>query len=721
MIPKKILLLLLIILSLLSFSQNKKKQIKIGLALSGGGAKGLAHIGVIKVLEEAGIRFDYITGTSMGSIVGGLYASGYNADSLELVTAALDWSILISDKIERKDLSIEEKKNYERYIVSLPIKKYKIQLPKGINEGQNISSTLARLTRHVQHITNFNDLQIPFSCIVSNIESGKSEVLNSGFLPEAMRASMAIPTVFTPVEINNKLYVDGGLLNNFPVMEVKKMGADIVIGIDVQSPFLSKEEIQSPIQILSQSSKFLRAEANKKSRDACDVIIKPSVTQFSVMGFEHFEEIVALGEKKGREILPQILALFDSLNIKLENTYKPNIVATIDSIKIDSIIVSGIDEKAKNKFLKHSKLRNRKVISYSEIEKIVDYTYGSLDYERVMYKIETVENKTNLLFDLTEKQYREIKVGIHYDSDLKTGILLNYTSNNLLFNRLKLQIDGVISENPRIKMKLLLNNRILVPEFNLEYTRIGLNYYDDSKSLFSYTNSYYKSSFFLNSNIYNNLRISGGIELVHSSFSSETSMIEIEDISQTFFNITGKIEFDSWNKTYFPTKGMVFNTYVRLVNEEDADIALVINSRYEPLFQLHKRFSVQPKFIAGAIWENSEPFWYIPKIGGIFPWQSSSFIPFIGYRFTEIMNNAYTIARVDFQYEFLKNHFLIAKTNILKDDINPEELVNFQDFIPKYGYGLTYGYNSLIGPIELTASYNDRKEFSLFFNLGFWF
>ena len=719
MTAKNLLIISLTLLSLISLSQDKK--VKIGLALSGGGAKGLAHIGVIKVLEEAGIRFDYITGTSMGSIVGGLYASGYNADSLEFVTSYINWSDIVNDKIQRKNLSIEEKENYEKYIVSLPIKGYKIQLPKGINEGQNISSTLAKLTRHVQNINNFHNLPIPFSCIASNIENGESEVLSTGFLPEAMRASMAIPTIFSPVEIDNKLYVDGGLLNNFPVLEVKEMGADIVIGIDVQSPYFSKEEIKSPIQVLSQSSKFLRAEANKKSRKACDIIIKPEVTQFSVMGFEHFEEIVALGEQEGKRMLPKILALFDSLNIEIEKSPKLNLVPSIDSIKIDSIIVEGINKKAQKKFLKHLKINSGETVSYSKIGKIIDYTYGSLDYERVIYEIKTIENKTCLVFNLTEKQYREIKVGIHYDSDLKTGILLNYTSNNLLFNGLKLQVDGIISENPRIKAKLLLSDKLFTPELDFEYAHLGLRYYNESKSIFSYINSLYKGSFFLNSNIYNNLRLSGGVELVHSDFSAETSIIDIGDFSQTFFNITGRIDFDSWNKTYYPTKGMLFNAYTRLINEEGSDIALSINGRYEPLFQLHKRFSIQPKIIAGAIWENSDPFWYIPKIGGIFPWKSSSFVPFIGYRFTEIINDAYAIARVDFQYEFFSNHYLIAKANILKDDINAEQLTIFKDFIPKYGYGLTYGYNSLIGPIELSASYNDRKEFSLFFNLGFWF
>ena len=718
---KNTIIILLLLLNILAFPQEQKK-LKIGLALSGGGAKGIAHIGVLKVLEEAGIRFDYITGTSMGSIVGGLYAIGYNADSVSQITKSIDWDYIINDKIERKDLSIIEKQSYEKYILSLPIRERKIYLPQGMHEGQNISLLLSDLTRPVHDITDFNRFEIPFACIVANIETGKSEVLNSGFLAEAMRASMAIPSVFTPVEINNRLYVDGGLLNNFPVVEVKEMGADIVIGIDVQSPYYKKEEITSPLKVLGQASKFLRAEANQKSRALCDILIKPEVTQFAVMGFDKYEEILKRGEDAGQRALPQILALLDSLNIPLDIESKTNLENSKDSVRIDTIIVKGINPKKLNSFIKKFKIKKGELISYNLIRHDINRAYGTQNFDRVVYKIIPIEGKNTLLIDVKEKNVRDLKVGVHYDPDLKTGLLLNYTSNNLIFNGLKLQIDGVISENPRAGIKLLFNgNGKISPELDIRMLHIATKYYEQSEALLTYSNAYYGGSFYLNSNIYNNLRIGGGIEWVHTNFSTNASLIEIEDLYNNYINFTGRLEFDSWNKTYYPTRGMVFKANLRVINEEVSDPAIALNARYEPLIQIHPRFSIQPKFMAGSLWENINPLWYKYKIGGPFPWYNSSFVPFIGYHFTQVMNDAYAIARIDLQYEFVKNHYLTAKANILKDDSNFEFLVNFNNYIPKYGYGLTYGYNSLIGPIELSASYNDQLDFFLYFNLGFWF
>ena len=718
---KKILILILIFQSLFIFSQEKE-SIKIGLALSGGGAKGLAHIGVIKVLEDAGVRFDYITGTSMGSIIGGLYAIGYSADSIEVIIKAMDWDYIINDKIERKELSIGEKSNYEKYILTLPVKGTKVYLPKGMHEGQNISLQLSNLTKPVHNINDFNKFEIPFACVVANIETGKSELLNSGFLAEAMRASMAIPTIFSPVEINNNLYVDGGLLNNFPVIELKEMGADIVIGIDVQSPFFTKEEITSPIQVLGQAGKILRSEANKKAREECNILIKPDVTQYAVMEFEAYEDILEKGKISARIALPEILQLFDSLNIPLSKQRKINLIQKKDSIQIDSIVVEGVDGKERKRIVKNFKIKIGATISYKRIQDGINNTYGSLNYDKVVYKIQSKDQKTILLISVKRKVVNDIKVGVHYDPDLKTGLLLNYTANDFLLKGFRFQFDGVLSENPRATAKLTFNSRgILNPEIEFDFMHQNLKYYEGSDAIISYDNNLFSGNCYLYSNIYNNFRIGGGVELVHTQFNTNTSALEIDDFYQSFINIAGRLDFDSWNKTYYPTKGMVLRAKVLLINEEESDLILSINGRYEPLFQVHPRLSIQPKLLTGLMWENSNALWYEYKIGGQFPWVNSVFIPFIGYQFTQVMNNAYAIARIDIQYEFIKNHYLVAKSNILKDDINPERLADMKEYIPKYGYGITYGYNSVVGPIELSASYNDQLDFILYFNLGFWF
>ncbi len=235
-----------VILSIILFfffqtlAQEPSKRPKVGLVLSGGGAKGLAHIGVLRAMEKAGLTPDYITGTSMGSIVGGLYAIGYSADEIDSIVSTVDWDELLTNEIPLSDIAIEEKEYYGRYIAELPIEGVKVSLPKGLIEGQKLTELLTRLTRPAHGISDFSKFPIPFACVAANIETGLPEVLNKGFLPEAIRASMSIPTVFTPIEIDDKLLVDGGLVRNFPVQEVLDMGADIVIGVFVSSDLESK-------------------------------------------------------------------------------------------------------------------------------------------------------------------------------------------------------------------------------------------------------------------------------------------------------------------------------------------------------------------------------------------------------------------------------------------------------------------------------------------------
>src|ERR1035437_2486870 len=228
----KILIFLLLLVPSSIFAQKtdsiKSVRPKVGLVLSGGGAKGFAQIGVIKVLEEAGIRPDFVGGTSMGSIIGGLYALGYDSESMKRLLAKINWAELLNDKVSRRDLSIEEKSEDGRYIFSFPFRKSHFEMPAGLRSGQNISNLLSKLTSPGYKYTRFDQLPIPFYCVAADIEKGQSVLLNSGYLADAMRASMSIPTLFTPVEIDNKMLVDGGLFDNYPAEIMKQQGADII-------------------------------------------------------------------------------------------------------------------------------------------------------------------------------------------------------------------------------------------------------------------------------------------------------------------------------------------------------------------------------------------------------------------------------------------------------------------------------------------------------------
>ncbi|MFT5791621.1 MAG: NTE family protein, partial [Saprospiraceae bacterium] len=256
---KKELTLLLIFCTLFGFSQEDndvQKDVKVGLVLSGGGAKGFAHVGVLKVLEEAGVRVDYIGGTSMGAIVGSMYASGYSAKEIDSLIRTFDFDKIMQDEVPRKSKPFYEKENGEKYAITFPLKKGKITIPKAVSKGQNVLNLMTELLQHVDTITDFNKLPIPFFCIATNLETGKQEILNSGFLPKAVQASGAFPTLLEPVEIGGKLLIDGGVVNNFPIDEIIEMGADIVIGVDLRSDYDEKDELDSALKIVNQIISF---------------------------------------------------------------------------------------------------------------------------------------------------------------------------------------------------------------------------------------------------------------------------------------------------------------------------------------------------------------------------------------------------------------------------------------------------------------------------------
>mgnify|MGYP006162877095 CR=1 FL=1 len=240
------------------------------MVLSGGGAKGFAHIGVLKVLEEAGIKIDYIGGTSMGSVIGGLYASGYNASQIDSIFKKTNFDELINDYIPRSSKNFYGKRNDELYAIVLPFSNLRVGIPEALSKGMYNYNLLSSLTRNVRHVRDFNQLPTPFLCIGTNIETGEEVLLNKGNLVQAMMASAAFPSLFTPVEIDGNLLVDGGVVNNYPIEEVRKLGADIIIGVDVQDDLMKRKNLKNATRILVQITNLQSIDKMKnKIKNTC--------------------------------------------------------------------------------------------------------------------------------------------------------------------------------------------------------------------------------------------------------------------------------------------------------------------------------------------------------------------------------------------------------------------------------------------------------------------
>ena len=502
-----------------AFSQSQENpRPKVGIVLSGGAAKGIAHIGALKVIEEAGLPIDFIGGTSMGGIIGGLYSIGYNASELEKIVLTEDWNRLLSDDINRRDLSIDEKTEEDLFFVSFPIHESKVVLPTGIIAGQNIENRLNNLCAHVYNLKDFNQFQIPYLCVAMDVVSGDEVVIRSGYLPEAMRSTMAIPSLFEPVKKDTLQLVDGGVLNNFPADHVKNMGADILIGIDVGLESDSANRKNDLFKILGQTVMWTSAKKKDANRALCDIMIFPNLSGYGLSSFNESDSLIARGEKAARAVFPLLKALADSLNDLYDfqpgaPTYHPP-----DSFLLKEIKISGLKRVSEQLIKGKLQLEVPSKVTPDDIYDAINNVYSSLYFEKITYEFqESYEDSPGngilLNIHVREKEGMLIRVGLNYNSDFKASVVFNATFRNLLLDGSKLSLNFGLGENPRFLASYFKNNG-WKPGFglDLELNNYDIFLYDGSRKVSTLDFTDYSARLYTQSIFKNSLALGIGVE-----------------------------------------------------------------------------------------------------------------------------------------------------------------------------------------------------------------
>lgn len=732
--PKILLSLLIAFISLNLNAQITQDSLqdnsrpKIGLVLSGGGAKGFAHIGVLKVLEKLNMPIDYISGTSMGSIIGAFYAMGYPVSEIEKLVLSQDWEDLLSDQISRKYIHVKDKQDLDRYVISFPIKPKGIQIPAGIVKGQNIINLFDRHSIEFHDKTDFRKFPIPFVCIATDLETGDAVVLDKGNIAEALRASMSIPTVFTPIEIDGKLLADGGMINNFPVEEVVKMGADIVIGVDVQTGPRSKDKLTSIEDIINQTVSLMAKKEFIKNRKLCDIYIKPNITGYTVGNFEKADSLIKRGEQIPNEQIQELKQLISKY--QLTQTQNQNYPTTTDSTEffIDHLIINGLKHVRKTTLLGKLDIESRTWTSLKSIQKGINRAYGSKYFDKIDFQLKGDIEKT-LVINVVERRSNRFNVGMHYDDDNKASVLLNTTFQNKIQDGSSLSLDLKLSENPRFTATYNLDNGIK-PGYQL---KLDLNdsevfAFENNEKIGSYDLKYLK----LDANVHSTFRESysigfgGKMELYRVSTNIKNPNFDdhFEDYYFTYYSF---INVDSHDKGYYPKTGFSLYGEYKLItnngtkldgNNKPGSIAYL---RAKKAIAFNSNLTIYPKFFGRIVWGSDIPEVFQTYTGG--QDQSNYFdiqVPFVGLRRMEIASSNSFIFRTDIQYELFKNNYLILKPNIGKivEDIN--SVLRKGRWIK--GIGVTYSYNSLVGPMEFTLGISDvETKVRGFINLGYWF
>jgi NTE family protein len=714
------------------------KRPKVGVVLSGGGAKGLAHIGVLKVLEEAGIPVDYIAGTSMGSIIGGLYAIGYTAHQLDSITRSVNWEELLTDKVSRRNLSMMEKDENVKYLLSFPIKGKRIMLPNAMVTGQNISTFFSQLCLPVYDITDFSKFEIPYFCVAADIEKGQSIILRHGNLAEAMRASMAIPTVFSPEVIDSIPLLDGGLLNNFPVRELKEMGADVIIGVDVGFKYHKKKELNSLVRIIEQSIFMHTREQNNQCRELCDVLIDPDLTEYNSSSFNHADSLIARGEKAARGMYDKLLALSERIKQYSDSASEERKgIKPVDSFFIEQLDVVGLERVPKSFFERKLPFVVPGVVKITDIEKYIENMYGTWFFEKITYSLENYGRGVKIIFKVEEKNTNYFRVGLHYDSDFKTSLVLNTTFRNILTKGSKFTMDLALGDNPSFtalyfknsgwnpKYNLLFWTK-LIPDYGFSFQTRNIEVYEftDDKRTASLNFINIISDVFLQADISNSNIFGMGVRTDYSAISGKISTSRRYDSETYFLDLYTFYRIDSYNQTFFPNKGVKLCTefrYTKGLSHNVADMAGFFQGTIRANFiqPIARKLSLMEGLYAGTFLGDTLPVQYNYYLGGMPETNLRGSIPFVGMEFMQRAGNHVLMSRLNLQWEIWKDNFITLRSNVGKVSYDRKELVNPARLL--FGYGASFGYRSPIGPMELTIMHSNKNSVSAFINIGFWF
>ena len=728
---KRFFLLLLILIYCLSAGAERKK---VGLVLSGGGAKGVAHIGVIKVLEEAGIPIDYIAGTSMGSIVGGLYSIGYDAHLLDSLVRVQNWNFLLSNKVYRYNLPFSEKESDEKYLVSIPfVGGKKIKMPAGFISGQNIYNLFSELTVGFHDSLSFLNLPIPFSCVAGNLVDGKEYILNSGSLPLAMRASMAIPGVFAPVKWQDVVLVDGGIANNFPTDVAKQMGADIIIGVDVSSGLRNVDELNSILGIVDQLTSFMGMATYENNIKLANLYIKPDIEPYSAASFnpEAIDTLIKRGEEMARSQWDEIMKLKKEIGLEEKQDESPHIdnkFIIADSVSLHRIVLEGVEKKDERWILDKIGIRQNTRISMNELHRAIATLYGTGAFSSVNFELQGT-TRYNLILKLQEKDRGSLNFGFRFDSEDMAAILLNTTVSYKKLSGSLISLTGRLSKNPYVRLDYTLGNTFLRRgglSYMFRYN--DFNIYHKGEKTDNVEFSYHMGELNFSDIYIRNCKFVIGLRYEYFDYdkflySAESKPIDVRP--EGFFSYYALAHYETFDKRYYPTKGSSFKAEYSLytdnmINYKGGTPFSAISANFATTLRLANRVYLLPSVYGRILAGRNVPYPYLNCMGGdVAGRYMAQQLPFIGIHHVELFENTVLAARMDVRYRLGSNHYVSLKANYAKEEDSLWDIFKGDDV---WGGGIGYSYNSLVGPIDVLFDLSNwEKKLGFYFSLGYYF
>ena len=718
------------------YSQEQRK--KVGVVLSGGGAKGMAPIKALKVIEEAGIPIDYIAGTSMGAIVGGLYAIGYTPEQLDSMVRKQNWTFLLSDRIKRSAMSLTDRERSEKFIVSIPFTKSPKDAASsgGIIKGQNLANLFSDLTMGYHDSINFDKLPIPFACVAANVVNGEQIIFHNGILSTAMRASMAIPGVFTPVRQDSMVLVDGGIVNNYPADVVKAMGADVIIGVDVQNALKKADKLNSAPDILGQIVDITCQSNHEKNVDLTDTYIRVNVDGYSSASFTPaaIDTLMRRGEEAAKAQWNSLLALKKKIGIS--DNYVPkrhgpySSLSNVRTIYVTDISFSGVEADDKKWLMKKCNLKENSNITTQQIEQALYQLRGSQSYSSASYTLTDTPEGYHLNFLLQTKYEKRINLGIRFDSEEIASLLINGTADLKTHIPSRLSLTGRLGKQYAARIDYTLEP-MQQRNFNFSYMfqYNDINIYEEGERAYNTTYKYHLAEFGFSDVWYKNFRFGLGFRFEYYKYKDflfkKPEFIGLDVESEHFLSYFAQVHYNTYDKGYFPSKGSDFKAAYSLYTDnmaqynEQAPFS-ALSASWASVIPATRRFSIIPSIYGRVLIGKGIPYPLKNAIGGeVYGFYIPQQLPFAGVTNMELMENSIIITSLKFRQRMGSIHYLTLTGNYGLTDSHFFEILKGKQL---FGISAGYGMDSVFGPLEISLGYsNQTDKGSCFVNLGYYF
>ena len=740
----------------------------VALVISGGGAKGAAAVGVLKYLEQFEFPIDMVVGTSIGGLLGGMYSLGYDADYLDSLFHHMDWNMALSDKVDRKYQPYSRIRNKEKYLLSFPFyykaddyKNY-IQgempfaagrsrelklgaeqedmselargnllgsLPSGFVFGQNVNHVLTSKTVGYSDSTNFFKFPIPFACVATDMVSGKAKVWHNGSINVALRSTMSIPGLFAPVRTNGMVLVDGGMRNNFPVNIAKRMGADVVIGIDLSEQSLQADEIQNLADVMMAGMDLFSNDAFAINQKLLDIRIHPDMSGYNMLSFNEaaVDTLFNRGYKAAQEVDAELRALRQRLGSeKLRWNAPPAVDIDTTPVRIGHIEVVGVDEEEAEYIKEKMHVKPYKVVNRDIIEEDIATIFGKGAYDYVNYELRGDRAPYTLRVSCKRGPMHKIGFGARMDSQELVSLLLNVGLNTNAMRGSSLDITARVSTHPYLDLLYAYNGRHFAT-FNARaniYYKEGLTVLgkDGEPDVFSHilTNqelffsNMHWSSFDMRVGLRNQFYYTFN-DLTHGGALNGTVDIP------SFF-LEGRVE--TLDDGYFPSKGVsagfnggVYYTGFDPDNAQKVMGVVDFDTRVPASFG---RFALVPQLDVRYVMAQEAPPLLQNYLGGAMKGRYfEQQIPFVGIMNNLTMKDFLAVAKLEARYRIGENNYVSLFGNAA---VNSENISTIPDADFLSGFGAGYAYDSIAGPLQFQVFYSGyTKKVGAYFSLGFHF